>query len=253
MSDSAIRSRRALLAGAGGAAAAIAANAAMPVSRVLAVDQPLLLNVANAPTANTTVEGSITGAPVLTIQNDDAGTGGGISGKATGGPGVAGATGTASAGIAGLSGDGSGSPTDTSFTGVFGYSQAGDGLTTFGAGVWGVSDDIGVYGSGSSGVIGDGGTSGTGLEGYSATGWGLYVTGKVRLANRSGKFNVSKNASSFTKNLAGVTTSSTVIAVLQSNQGGTWIRAAVAGTNKFTVYFNRPLTAIASVGWIVLN
>ena len=252
MSESLVRSRRALLAGAGGAAAAIAANAALPVSRALAVDQPLLLNVTNAASANTDVTASIVDNAVLTVENADGTNGGGIWGKATAGPGVAGATGTSSSGLAGLSGDGSGAPSNTGYTGVFGYAESG-GVTATASGVWGVSPDVGVYGTGSTGVAGDGGVSGTGVEGYSQNGYGLYVTGKVKLANRSGRFTASKGATSVVKNLGGIQTSNIVIAVIQTNQGGTWIRAAVAGTNRFTVYFNRALTANAVIGWVVLN
>jgi hypothetical protein len=245
MSDSTFRSRRALLAGAGGAAAALAVNAAIPVSRALAVDQPLLLNVPNtgSDAVATTLAGNMADPPGVFGVNNIA-----MDGTAIAGTGVAAAT-----GVRGATGDTTNAPTDTTYTGVFGYAEGGDGSTTFGAGVWGVSDDVGVYGSGSSGVVGDGGTLGTGLEGYSRTGYGLYVTGKVKLANRSGRVTVTKGHATYTKALSGLAASNIVIAVLQTNQGGTWVRAAVAGTNKFVVYFNRTLTANAVLGWIVLN
>jgi hypothetical protein len=75
----------------------------------------------------------------------------------------------------------------------------------------------------------------------------------VKLANRSGRFTVLKGKSSFAKAVSGMASTNIVIAVIQSNQSGTWIRAAVAASGKFTVYFNRALTANAVVGWIVLN
>ena len=252
MSESKLRSRRALLAGPAGGAAAIAANAALPVSRALAVDQPLNLNVDNVPTAKTSVTAAIAGDAVLTIENTDTGDGGGLFGKAVAGPGLAGATGTASSGVAGLSGDGSGAPSNTSYTGVFGYAEsAGD--NGVGSGVWGVCDDIGVYGSGSTGVYGDGGSTGTGVEGFSEAGYGLYVTGKVKLVNRSGRLAVGAGKTNIAKTVTGMTSASIVIAVLQTAESGTWVRAAVAGTNKFTVYFNKALPTSSVVGWIVLN
>jgi hypothetical protein len=253
MSESTLRSRRALLVGAAGGAAAVAANAALPVSRALAVDQPLLLNVANAPTTNTAVTAAITDNPVLTVENTDGVNGGGLWGKAVSGPGVAGASSSASAGIAGISGDGSGAPSNLALSGVFGYAEAGDGQTTFGSGVWGVSEDVGVYGSGGTGVVGDGGSTGTGVEGYSASGYGLYVTGKVKLANRSGRLAVGAGKTAIAKSVPGMSSSNIVIAVLQTAETGTWVRAAVAATGKFTVYFNKALPTSSVVGWIVLN
>jgi hypothetical protein len=245
MSESKVSSRRALLVGAGGAAAALAANAALPASRVLAVDQPLLLNVTNAAAdaVATQLTGNMADPPgVFGVDNAA------MSGTAIAGHGVA-----LSTGVRGATGDLAGLPDDMSYTGVFGYAEAGDGVTTFGAGVWGDSGDFGVYGTGSTGVYGDGGSAGTGLEGYSQTGYGLYVTGKVKLASRSGRVTVLKGKTSYAKALSGVAASNLVIAVLQTNQSGTWVRAAVASTNKFTVYFNRALTANAVLAWVVLN
>jgi hypothetical protein len=157
---------------------------------------------------------------------------------------------------------------------VFGYGVAGDGVTTFGAGVWGDSPDFGVYGSGGTGVVGDGGTDGWGVYGWSsssygvygesstgnalmgvsASGYGLYVEGKVKFATRSGRSpSIAKGKTSWVKTLAGVTSSSIVIAVLQQAETGTWVRAAVAGSGKFTVYFNKALPTASVVGWMILN
>jgi hypothetical protein len=241
MSDQMIRSRRALLVGAAGGAAAIAANAALPASRVLAADQPLLVNVPNAATAGTSLSGDVVDAAVLTVEN---------TGAAHGVQGVASAS---AAGVYGTSGDTTNAPSPVNLTGVFGYSVAGDGTTTLGAGVWGVSDDVGVYGGGGTGVVGDGGTSGTGVEGFSVNGYGLYVSGKVRFATRSGKFSVAKGKTSVAKTVAGMSSGNIVIAVLQQAETGTWVRAAVAASGKFTVYFNRALPTASSVGWLVLN
>lgn len=254
MSDeSTLRSRRALLAGAAGGAAAIAANAALPASRALAVDQFLLANVDNPTTANTSLTADIADGPVLSVVNTDTDNGGGLWGQATAGPGVAGATSPSSAGVVGVSGDSAGAATELGHTGVYGYSEPGDGTTTFGAGIWGDSADFGVYGSGSTGVLGDGGTTGTGLEGFSVSGYGLYVTGKVKLATRSGRLAVPKGKASISKSVTGLASSNIVIAVLQTPETGTWVRAAVASTNKFTVYFNKALPSSSIVGWIVLN
>jgi hypothetical protein len=50
-----------------------------------------------------------------------------------------------------------------------------------------------------------------------------------------------------------MTSSNVVIAVLQTPETGTWVRAAVASAGKFTVYFNKALPTSSVVGWLVLN
>ena len=294
MDQTRTRSRRALLTAAATGAAALAANAALPQAVVRAADVPLLLNVPNTPTGTTNLTAAIgsmlelndtdpasTGVTVTagshgvsaTVTADNgqalAGSAGGansiaINGTAPGATskgvmGTAAATGT---GVFGGVGTLVNVATDTALTGVYGYSDQGDHVTTVGAGVWGDSPDIGVYGTGttgvygfgSTGVYGDGGTTGVGVYGYSTSGYGLWVKGKVRLENRSGRISVGAGKTYYTKTgLTGVTTSSIVIAVLQGARTGTWIRAAVPAAGKFTVYFNRALPSTTVVGWMILN
>ncbi len=278
MDETQARTRRSLLAAAAGSAAALAAQAALGPAAAVAADQPLLVNVPNGATASTELAALLEAGPVLKIQNDAAngggtavtavaGPGAGLLGSATTGSGVVGrasqapgrgvsgespVTGT---GVFGVAGEPTNGPADASFTGVFGYADAGDGDTTMGAGVWGDSPDVGVYGTGGTGVVGDGGTSGWGLYGYSGSSYGLYVTGKVKFATRSGRNSVAKGKTRWTKStgLAGVTSSNIVIAVLQTSEAGTWVRAAVASTGKITVYFNRALPSSSYVGWLILG
>jgi hypothetical protein len=156
-------------------------------------------------------------------------------------------------GVRGTTGDTTNAPEDTTLTGVFGYAQpdsAGNGIAS---GVWGDSGDIGVVGTGSTGVLGYGQGGSTGIEGYSDSGYGLYVTGKIKLANRSGRLAVGAGKTSIAKSVPGMASSNIVIAVLQTAETGTWVRAAVAATGKFTVYFNKALPTSSIVGWIVLN
>jgi hypothetical protein len=268
------RSRRAVLVAAAGGAAALAANAALKATPVRAAAEPMLTETANAATAATSLSATLSMDTVLTVSNGD-----------TTGPNTALAGGSGSGtGVSGFVGDTSEAPADTSFSGVFGWAPAGDGETYLGTGVWGASPDVGVYGSGGTGVVGDGypdnwgvygfsesgngvvgdvlngnavyglATSGIALRGLSETGYGLYVSGKVRFATRSGRASVSSGKTSYTKTgLTGVTTSSIVIAVLQTVETGTWVRAAVAGTGKITIYFNRALPSSSVVGWLILN
>jgi hypothetical protein len=264
MSESTLRSRRALLTGAGAAAAAVAANAVVSATPALgAASENVVLGAANSSgTAQTTWQGDVTGDPALIVTNTSVDTlnpaSVGLAGAATneagrGLLGLAPVTGTGVFGIADATDaqadiDG----WDTSYTGVYGWCPTGT-ETLWGSGVWGDSNDVGVYGTGWIGVYGDGGSDGTGIEAYSGTGYGLYVTGKVKFANRSGKFSVAKGKSSVSKSVTGMTSSNIVIAVLQTPESGTWVRAAVAASGKFTVYFNRALPSSSSVGWIVLG
>jgi hypothetical protein len=273
------QTRRALLTAAASGAAALAANAALGASVVKAVGEPpLLMGVSNSPStpASTALGTALALGTVLDVTNaDTTGPNKAIQGNSATGTGLAGySTSGGSAGVYGAAGDDSAAPSDTSLTGVFGYGVAGDGVTTFGAGVWGDSPDFGVYGSGGTGVVGDGGTDGWGVYGWSsssygvygesstgnalmgvsASGYGLYVEGKVKFATRSGRSpSIAKGKTSWVKTLAGVTSSSIVIAVLQQAETGTWVRAAVAGSGKFTVYFNKALPTSSVVGWMILN
>jgi hypothetical protein len=54
-------------------------------------------------------------------------------------------------------------------------------------------------------------------------------------------------------NLAGVSFSSLVFAVLRSNRSGRYVRAVVPTTGYFTIYLNTTVTSSTYVVWFVLN
>jgi len=123
----------------------------------------------------------------------------------------------------------------------------------------------GVHGHGTTcpGVLGTSENGGPGVYGYSNIGIGvlasaplgypaLWVDGRAHF-RLSGRTAMSAGHSTFTKTLSGVTTSSIVIAVLQSNESGISVRAAVPSSGKFAVYLTKALTSSAVVGWIVIN
>jgi hypothetical protein len=274
--DNQIRSRRALLTAAASGAAAVAASAALPAAVVRAADQPFLLNVPNTSSAMTSLSAPLDADPVLAVQSTDALQGTAVSGTAVtlgvyghatglgtgvygsadgaGGTGVRGGTAATATGVYGIAGTPGDAPTDTTYTGVFGYADSFPNANAFGTGVWGSSPDVGVYGSGATGVYGDGGTTGVGVFGYSGSGFGLWVDGKVRFSKRAGKFTVAKGKTSYTKTgLTGITSATVVVAVFQGSVTGTWIRAAKAGTNSITVYFSKALPATATIGWLAIN
>jgi hypothetical protein len=150
----------------------------------------------------------------------------------------------------------------TGYTGVYGWAPTFDSESSFGTGVWGDSEDVGVYGSGSIGAWGDGfigvrGTGGPGGIGVQAFGdtptdVGLQVTGKVQFS-RSGRVTIATGRSSIKVTLAGTTTSSRVFAVLHSNRSGRYVRAVVPTTGSFTIYLNTTVTANTFIAWFVIN
>jgi hypothetical protein len=266
--------RRALLVAAAGGAAALAAHAAMPAA-VLADDpDDLTLNADNLTTAETGVTNAT--ADVNAFRATAGGTGAGLFGHSPGGPGAL-AKSDEVAGVYATSIDDAGAPlANTAATGVYGWAPTPADPNTFGTGVWGDSDDVGVYGSaGAVGVEGDGnygvlgrgfGTGGAGVvgqavdtstfgvfaQGDNATKIALRVSGKASFS-RSGRTLMGAGTYYKVIYLSGVTTGSLVFAVLQANRSGRWVRAVVPATARFIVYLNTTLTSATYVAWFVLN
>jgi hypothetical protein len=143
----------------------------------------------------------------------------------------------------------SGATPNTAILGVADSVAGGAGVHGHGtvcAGVWGTTENggPGVYGWSDTGV-------GV-LAAAPLTRYGLWVDGRSHF-KLSGRTSMTAGKRSFTKSLAGVTSSSIVIAVLQTNEAGVSVRAAVPAAGKFTVYLNKALASGAVVGWIVLN
>ena len=161
----------------------------------------------------------------------------------------------------------------TNGTGVWGYSGA-----STGTGVYGESS-IGVWGFGGWGVFGASSAAGTGVYGFSGgsvpaapahtgvfgysdsgtgvyakalTGTALYVNGKAKFS-RSGIISISAGHRQYTKALAGVTTGSIVIAVVQRLVTGVYLQAVVPVTGKFTIYLNKNTTTTTRVAYFVIN
>jgi hypothetical protein len=166
-------------------------------------------------------------------------------------------------------------PGETAFTGAYAFSPADPDTNYFAAGVWGDSPEVGVYGSGGNGLWGDGnigvlgrgyGAGGTGVFGraHETGGIGVHayspaldrlslkVTGKTSFS-RSGRTYISAGASAKVVYVAGISTSSWVLAVLATNRSGRWVRAVVPGTGRFTIYLNTTVPYTTNVVWFVLN
>ena len=263
--DSTPRSRRALLAAAAGGAAALAAQAALPLTAMAADPNDVVLGVENHSTARTAIlrDDDTPNSVGMTISN-----GGNESvGMETFGQGV----GLYAGGLT-LAGTYSVSRADvdnvpepfsaTAYTGMYGYSAA-DPVNGLGTGVWGDSADFGVFGTGYFGVYGSGvvgvtgqaeTTSGPGVRAMGATtsSLALQVLGKVSF-NRAGRKTIGAGKSSLVVSMAGVTSSSKVLAVLNSNRSGRYVRAVVPATGKFTVYLNSSVSSSTYVAYFVID
>ena len=250
------RSRRSLLAAAAGAAGAMVATAALPLTAAAHDVDDVALGVDNASTAQTTLTDSGADSTALAGHATGTGFGYGVEGTSAGGAGLF-AWSVAAPDVSWFT------PDVTSHTGVFGSAPVGD-STTVGTGVWGDSPDIGVYGSGGLGVNGFGfvGVEGDANGSAGAVGvwawapstaqYALKVTGKVSLS-RSGRVTMSTKTSSRAVTLAGVTSTSKVFAVLATSETGRWVRSVIPASGKFTIYLNAALTSSAVVSWFVLD
>ena len=124
-------------------------------------------------------------------------------------------------------------------------------------GVHGMGDHYGVLGHSFDFGIGVRGESdgphAVGVEAVAPRGLALHVVGAAGFSH-SGKFTVPAGRTYATK-VAPVRAGTLMMAMLQSNESGVWIRAAVASASggRFNVYFNKALTSSATVGWIAFD
>jgi hypothetical protein len=122
------------------------------------------------------------------------------------------------------------------------------------------------------GVVGDADTDQTGVYGFtgidpappapggvgvyaraqSTSQYALRVEGRARFS-RAGRISVSSTATSKLIYLAGVTTSSYVVATMQTNVTGLYVRSVVCGTGYFRIYLSKAPGKTAYVGYLVLN
>ena len=279
--ETAPRSRRALLAAAAGGAAALAAHAALPLTAVAANGDPVLLGEVNAATLDTTIENTGTGHGLVVTTP---GNGTGVVGSSVQGTGVSAYSGSnfgllassvSAAAVYATSVDGADALTveDTNYTGVYGWAPTAPVEVGYsGTGVFGHGEDAGVAGIGFWGVVGIGdhgvwgegriGVRGEATEdggygvvaiGNTTTRYGLRADGKVRLSNRAGRATIGAGKSSVGVTVSGVSTSSRVYAVLNTNRASRYVRAVVPTANKITVYLNSTVSASTSVAWLVLD
>jgi hypothetical protein len=201
----------------------------------------------------------------------------GVWGSSSGGRNVAmyGQSQNGGLGVAGVSNDSLGA--DVTDIGVYGL---GGGVGPA-VGVWGESPTDtgvvgfgpwGVYGSGDVGLVGDVNVGQTGIYGFigstaapnppgnvaiyaaaaTTAQTALRVNGKA-VFSRSGRLTITAGHSSIAKTLSGVSTSSLVLATLQSLRSGVYVAAVVPTTGKFTIYLNKAVASSTYVAYFVLN
>jgi hypothetical protein len=136
--------------------------------------------------------------------------------------------------------------------GVYGHTS---GQSSFG--VWGKTDGV------SPAVFGQATSTGIGVEGYSLKGTGvraesagtaLAVQGQATFS-RSGVAKVQTGNSSVRVSGLSLTSSSMVLATIQGDFSGIWVRGVITnpGAGTFTILLNAPAPAKVPVAWFVLN
>jgi len=263
------RTRRAILAAALGAAAATVASA---------LGRPLPVTAANGDYVR--VGDSFTGSGPTTLTNTvtDPGSilvadairgvstiGSGVYGRSTSNNGVYGRS-TSGCGVLGVSSASAGvTGTSTDSLGIIGATQNG---TKGGILGMSIGDGTGLAGhtySGSpggeipdapakTGVYGAAHQAG-GVGGYftcASDGTALKVVGKATF-DRAGRLKIAAGRSEAIKTLAGVTTSSVVVATMQTHRTGNYVAAVVPHAGYFTIHLGKALTANTYVSYFVLN
>lgn len=278
--------RRALLGAAIGGAAAVAVQAAAPLAARAADDANAILGTANTSTKPTSFEN--TDAAEVSLAGLHAGTGTGVQGQSATGTAMAGtstdatpatfAAGSYRTGVMGVAGGTATMPMTTDETGVFGHADVSESST----GVWGDSANgygvygygfWGVYGAGVFATVGDTDATGIGVYGFSGSvdlpapdqygvgvyaGAGttsqvaLYVDGKVKFT-RSKRVSIGASKTSLKVTMTGVTTSSYILATMQTNVSGCYVRAVVPGSGYFTIYLSKAPGKTAYIGYMVIN
>jgi hypothetical protein len=185
------------------------------------------------------------------------------------------------AGVVGFAGAPANAAPDRNLSGVYGYAEGStSGIAA--VGVWGDSSDgYGTVGSGPVGVLATGGTYGaiayapaTGVAVYAVAGNSagptpvagtgvlaaaegtapaLDVRGVLKLS-RSGAKTISSGSSTTITGVA-LTASSIVLAQLQTNRSGVWVRAVVTnpGASSFTIYLNTSVAASTKLAWMAIG
>ncbi len=118
---------------------------------------------------------------------------------------------------------------------------------------FGILADPNTSGKGSLGVYGLGQNMGV-LAEDTAGGTALQATGPA-VFSRSGVLTVGAGTSAVTKTGVALTAASLVLASVQQDRAGVWVRSAVPNVvgSSFTIHLNKTVAASTTVAWFVVN
>jgi hypothetical protein len=157
----------------------------------------------------------------------------------------------ASVGDLGTPGDPGAVAPNSDEIGVYGYSNVSENS----AGVWGDSwDGAGVLGTGTYGVLGIG--ESVGLYGTTATpnaGYALYTRGAISFYGRSGRSYVHGGSTFRDVPIAGMKSTTAVIATLQTNRAGFYVQSVVSSTGKFRLHLNKVAPGPTFFSYLVIG
>ncbi len=267
-----VRSRRALLTAGLGAFAATVAGAITRPDPARAHDpDDVRLGGNNFPTATTAIQNTTTDSTVVWAVSS--------SGVALRG------SSSSESGVLGSSNSGNGVvATSESAAGVWASSAGGNGVyghtnTAVGSGVYGEnthqgygvagrsnSAPLGANGVFAAATLGDNTANGVGVWARSTHGVGLYAdaveadavalqANGVTQFRRSGRLTLKAGTSSVTKSGIRIDAGTLVLATLQQDRAGIFVRSAVpnAAGDSFTIRLNKAVAADIKVGWFLVN
>ena len=226
------QSRRGLLAGAAGALGVLAAETVAPAQPAQATQgNPVVLGQDNTGATARTELATTTGETAILA---DPSNGFGVTGTGTGG----------GSGVWGTGGSSNG-------TGVQGFG---------GGGINGAGTGVGVAGfggkGGGNGVEGSAGSAATaGVVAFNGFGGTALDVNGIAVFRRSGLLTIAAGASSGTVFGVTLSTASLILATLQQDRAGVWVRSAVPNIagHTFTVHLSKAVTASITVAWFVVN
>jgi len=266
------RTRRQLLAGGTGAFAAVLVTEALvrPATALAADGDNVVLGQDNAASATTVIASSADDKTQAALQATGTGETTGLSGLSESGNGIYGQSGATASGLLPVGHGVHGITDDPQGYGVvaehYGNGTAILGIGgELGSGVAGTSGaGVGVSGSsgGQAGVAGANTGAGPGVYGSAFSGIGVLASGATALSvqgpavfSRSGVLPVHQGRSSAVQTVTQLSPASLVLATIQDDVEGVWVRSAVpdpAG-DKFTIHLNKAAPTRVRVAWFLVN
>jgi hypothetical protein len=120
--------------------------------------------------------------------------------------------------------------------------------------VWGDTwGGVGVQGTGDLAVAGFGDSIGLYGAATSPAAYALLTDGKIKFNGRSGRTTISPNHLYRDVSISGMTSSSVVIATLQSRKAGYHVECVISYTGKFRIFINKTSTSTIYFSYLVIG